>query len=94
MLLQFRNSSQSAIRNSPTIRNSSETPQMIIPCKIQEAVQKIGARRVIWGTDGPHKNPDTGGFAHTELDKVLALDLGLSDEAAVLGGAIAALLKV
>lgn len=65
-----------------------------LPDKIREAVQRIGATRVIWGTDGPHQAPDTIGFAQAEIEKVRALGLSPEDEAAVLGGAIADLLGI
>ncbi len=60
--------------------------------KIREAVQRIGASRVIWGTDGPHPCPDTATFARDELAKVRQLKLPPADEEAVLGGSIARLL--
>jgi len=60
--------------------------------KIREAVQRIGAARIIWGTDGPHPCPDTATFARDELSKVRALRLAPADEEAVLGGSIARLL--
>ena len=65
-----------------------------LPDKIREAVQRIGAARVIWGTDGPHQSPDTVSFARTEFDKVRTLGLSPEDEAAVLGGSIADLLGI
>ncbi len=67
---------------------------VVIPKKVTEAIYRIGSNRVIFGTDGPHKNPNTIGFARAELDKIRALDLNPDDEAAVLGGAIAELLKL
>ena len=60
--------------------------------KIREAVQRIGASRIVWGTDGPHPCPDTATFARDELAKVRALRLAPADEEAVLGGSIVRLL--
>lgn len=60
--------------------------------KIKEAVAKVGANRVVFGTDGPHEEPDTVGFARRELDKIRSLNLDPEDEKAVLGGAILKLL--
>jgi len=65
-----------------------------ITSKIREAVERIGSQRVIFGTDGPHKTPDTITYARTELDKIRALNLSPRDEAAVLGGTIADLLGI
>jgi predicted TIM-barrel fold metal-dependent hydrolase len=67
---------------------------VVITSKIREAVERIGSGRVIFGTDGPHKVPDTMTYARTELDKIRALNLDPRDEAAVLGGTIADLLGV
>jgi len=60
--------------------------------KIVDAVERIGSARLAWGTDGPHKKPDTVTFARTELDKIRKLDLGEEEKADILGGTIRALL--
>jgi len=67
---------------------------VIIPHKIKEAVNRVGAKKVIFGTDGPHKMPDTITYARAELDKIRTLNLHADDEVAVLGGTIAELLKI
>ena len=67
---------------------------VVLPHKIREAVHRIGSKKIIFGTDGPHKTPDTIGYARTELDKIRTLDLDPEDKEAVLGGAIAELLGV
>ncbi len=67
---------------------------VVITGKIREAVDRIGSGRVIFGTDGPHKMPNTVTYARTELDKILTLNLNPHDEAAVLGGTIADLLGI
>jgi predicted TIM-barrel fold metal-dependent hydrolase len=67
---------------------------VVITSKISEAVDRIGSRRVVFGTDGPHEVPDTITYARTELDKIRALNLNPKDEKAVLGGTIAHLLGI
>ena len=56
--------------------------------KIQDAVSRVGSERVIWGTDGPHKTPDTANYARLSLGSVRMLNLGKTAEADVLGGSI------
>lgn len=65
---------------------------VVIPHKIKKAIYRLGAKKIIFGTDGPHKVPDTIGYASAELEKIRALNLHPDDEAAVLSGAIAELL--
>ena len=67
---------------------------VVLPEKIREAVRRVGARRVIFGTDGPDQKPDLVSFARAEVDKVRALKLCPGDEQAVLGGSIANLLGI
>ena len=67
---------------------------VVLPEKIREAVRRVGARRVIFGTDGPDKKPDLVSFARAEVDRVRALKLCPGDEQAVLGGSIASLLGI
>lgn len=62
--------------------------------KIKDAVGRVGAERVMWGTDGPHLAPDTAEFARTELNKVYAVGLREEEEGMVLGGSIAKLLRL
>jgi hypothetical protein len=47
---------------------------------LEQAVQRAGAHKVLFGTDGPYLHPGV------ELEKVRALRLSSSDEALVLGG--------
>ena len=65
---------------------------VVLTGKIREAVERIGSHRVTFGTDGPHEEPDTVGFARRELEKVRSLGLRPEDERNVLGGTIARLL--
>jgi predicted TIM-barrel fold metal-dependent hydrolase len=60
--------------------------------KIKEAVDRVGANRVIFGTDGPQERPDVVSFARSEIEKVKGLSLGREDEEMVLGGTISGLL--
>lgn len=62
--------------------------------KIEEATQRLGAARLIWGTDGPYKNPDVVTYARTEMDKVRLLKLNDADKKLILGGNIARLLNL
>ena len=67
---------------------------VVLPRKIREAVRRVGSARVVFGTDGPHEQPDAAAFARKELGKILALDLTEAEKADVLGNSIARLLKV
>jgi predicted TIM-barrel fold metal-dependent hydrolase len=62
--------------------------------KIEEAAQRLGARRLVWGTDGPYKNPDVVTYARTEMDKVRQLTLSDADKQLILGGNIVRLLNL
>jgi predicted TIM-barrel fold metal-dependent hydrolase len=63
-----------------------ETSAMPFPHKIHEAVRRIGADRVIFGSDGPVCSPVL------EVEKVRLADLTDSESAQVLGGTIRQLL--
>lgn len=67
---------------------------VVLPDKIREAVRRVGARRVLFGTDGPDMKPDTATFARAEIEKIRTLKLSAEDERSVLGGSIAHLLGV
>lgn len=67
---------------------------VVLAHKIREAVERVGAGKVVFGTDGPHKQPDLAGYARRELNKIRALGLSPDAEAAVLGTTIAKLLKL
>jgi predicted TIM-barrel fold metal-dependent hydrolase len=62
--------------------------------KIEEAAKRLGARRLVWGTDGPYKNPDAISYARNELEKVRQLKLSDADTELILGGNIARLLNL
>ncbi|MCJ7749628.1 MAG: amidohydrolase [Armatimonadetes bacterium] len=59
---------------------------------IKDAVVRVGSSRVIWGTDGPHKDPDTVTFASKELEKIQILGLTRKAEQDLLGGTVGKLL--
>lgn len=63
-----------------------ETSAMPFPDKIQEAVRRIGAARVIFGSDGPVCSPVL------EVEKVRLANLADPDATQVLGGTIRQLL--
>jgi hypothetical protein len=65
-----------------------ETSAMPYPPFIHTAVERVGPRRVLFGSDGPGCNPAL------ELAKVRQAGLSADDEAMVLGGNAARLLKV
>jgi predicted TIM-barrel fold metal-dependent hydrolase len=65
-----------------------ETSAMPYPPLIRTAVERVGSRRVLFGSDGPGCNPAL------ELAKVRQAGLSTDDEALVLGGNAARLLKV
>lgn len=65
---------------------------VIMPGKIVEAVRHVGSKRLIFGTDGPHKAPDTATYARIELEKIKNLGLEQADLGSILGEAIADLL--
>lgn len=65
-----------------------ETSAMPYPQKIREAVERVGAGRVLFGSDGPGCNPAL------EVDKVRMAGLAPADEAQVLGATAARLLDL
>jgi predicted TIM-barrel fold metal-dependent hydrolase len=65
-----------------------------LEAKIGEAVRKIGAGKLVWGTDGPYAHPDLVTFARQELEKVRRLPISPEEQNDILGGNIARLLKL
>ncbi len=61
---------------------------------MEEAVKRIGAERMIWGTDGPHKNPNLNAYARFEMEKVMSLDIPQADKDKILGGNITKMLNL
>ena len=67
---------------------------VVLLWKIREAVERVGASRVIWGTDGPYPTPDLKTYITTDISKVKASGISEDDLEAVLGGTISTLLDV
>jgi predicted TIM-barrel fold metal-dependent hydrolase len=61
---------------------------VVLTWKAGEAIRRLGARRVLFGTDGPHPQPDLRTMAQTELDKIANLRLSPHDAEEVLGKAV------
>ena len=57
-----------------------------LEAKLGEAAAKVGAAKLVWGTDGPYAHPDLVTYARAELDKVRRLALGQGEIDAILGG--------
>ena len=62
--------------------------------KVQEAVERVGAKKLVWGTDGPYKNPDVVTYSRTELDKIRQLKISDADRDLILGGNVARALNL
>ncbi len=71
-----------------------DTSGVVLVEKISEAVERLGSERLIWGTDGPHPQPDLASFARAELDKIRGLSLSPEEKANILGRNIARLLRL
>ena len=71
-----------------------DTSGVVLTHKIREAVHKIGSNRIVFGTDGPHKDPDTVSFAAREINKIRNLNLDPEDEENILGGSILEILRI
>lgn len=67
---------------------------VILGWKIEDAVRRIGAERILFGTDGPHTAPDLNAFARAAIKQVHMLELSERDKSLILGGSIAALLHL
>ncbi len=59
---------------------------------IEEAARRIGAERILFGTDGPHPMPDLVTFAGLPIKQIRMLGLTEEEKDLILGGSIAALL--
>jgi len=67
---------------------------VVVVEKIPEAVQRIGSRRLVWGSDGPDRKPDTATYARRELDKIRRLSLTEEDKNNLLGQTILKVLRL
>jgi predicted TIM-barrel fold metal-dependent hydrolase len=59
---------------------------VVVPWIIAEGVGRLGAGRILWGSDGPHVMPDLFTFALAPIRQIKALGLNPEDEAMILGG--------
>lgn len=70
--------------------------------KVEEAARRVGAERILFGTDGPHcakdgpqyVEPDTIDFARHAIEGIDSLGLSDSEREAIFGGNIARLLEL
>lgn len=69
-----------------------DTSGVVLPWIITEAVSRIGAERIIFGSDGPHIMPDLVTFVSEPIRQIKSLALSAADEAMIFGGAAAQLL--
>jgi len=65
---------------------------VVLDWTIAEAVQRLGAERVVFGTDGPHAAPTPAEMARNAVRQIEMLGISDDDRAMVLGGSIARLL--
>jgi predicted TIM-barrel fold metal-dependent hydrolase len=66
---------------------------VVVVEKIPEAVRRIGSQRLVWGSDGPDRKPDTVTYARRELDKIRTLNLSDEDKNNLLGQTILKVLR-
>jgi predicted TIM-barrel fold metal-dependent hydrolase len=66
---------------------------VVLEAKIGEAVRRLGAGKLVWGTDGPYAHPDLVTFARDELEKVRRLPISQEEKDEILGGNIARLIQ-
>ena len=71
-----------------------DTSAVALVYKMEDAVGRAGAEKLVWGTDGPHKNPGLVSYTQSELDKVQRLEISQADKDRILGGNIAKLLNL
>jgi len=67
---------------------------VVLNWKIEDAARRVGANRLLFGTDGPHPTPDLESFARIELDRIRCLRLSDDAKAAILGENIAEILRL
>jgi len=61
---------------------------------IEEAVRRLGSKRLLFGTDGPHPRPTLSAMALREINKIRMLDLAEQDRANILGLNMIRILKL
>ena len=65
---------------------------VVLVWTIEEAARRIGAERILFGTDGPHPMPSLVTFAALPIKQIRMLALTEEQEHLILGGSIARLL--
>lgn len=65
---------------------------VVMTYTIAEAVRRIGAERVIFGTDGPHTKPDLVNYARYAIRQIEMLEISDEQKRMVLGGSVERLL--
>jgi len=71
-----------------------DTSGVILPGKIREAVRRLGASRIVFGSDGPGPRSDPARVVRSALATVRKEGLSRDEETAILGGNIAGFLKL
>lgn len=71
-----------------------DTSGVVLTGKIVEAVDRVGADRLIFGTDGPRRKPTTVEYAREQLEKIRGLPISTAEKAQILGRTIADLLEI
>ncbi len=67
---------------------------VVLDWTIEQAVGRIGAERVLFGTDGPHPLPDQVRFIELAIRQIEMLDLTDEEKSLILGGNIARMLDL
>ncbi|MGC9319108.1 MAG: amidohydrolase family protein, partial [Armatimonadota bacterium] len=65
---------------------------VVLDWTIEDAVKRIGAERVLFGTDGPHPMPDLIRYVELAIAQIEMLRISEGERQMVLGGSIAQLL--
>ena len=65
---------------------------VVLPWVIAEAVRRVGADRILFGSDGPHPMPDLVSYLRDGIRQIQNLELAPEEQALILGGTAAKLL--
>jgi len=71
-----------------------DTSGVVLTEKIGDAVRRVGSDRIVFGTDGPARAPDTVSYAKRELEKIMGLRLDPKERKAILAENILRLIGV
>jgi predicted TIM-barrel fold metal-dependent hydrolase len=64
-----------------------------LDAKIEEAARRLGARKLVWGTDGPHPHPDLVTYAREGLEQIRRLSISQGEKDDILGRNVARLIQ-